>query len=141
MTKRMLTKYIVESSLINNKKVNNNYVDSVFITNAIMCGRQGANYRDSINFKVKECTLNCIRFLKTQINIVQPKVILTLGYYPLLSLSKVYNFEIEKTLVETISKSPIIELEQIIIIPLYHPAAQISYNKQIEQYNKIWKYV
>lgn len=141
MTKKMLYKYLIESASINNKIIDSNYINKIYITNAIMCGRKGNNYRDTKNFKVKECTINCSSFLKRQIEIVRPKVILTLGYYPLFALSKIYNFNIEKTLSNTIEKQSVIKINNIIIIPLYHPSAQINCNKQIEQYKRIWEYI
>ena len=103
-----------------------------------MCARQGNNYR-SDNIKLKESTLNCSKFLKGQIEIVKPKVILTLGYYPLLSLSTLFNFKIEKTLTDTIKNSPIIKVDDYIIIPLFHPTAQIKKETQLEQYKRIWE--
>jgi len=133
-TKKMLTKYIVESS---KGKVNN--LDEIYITNAIMCARKGNNYR-SDNIKLKECSLNCSKYLERQIDIVKPKIILTLGFYPLLSLSKIFDFKIDKTLSDNINNYGSFNIKDMIIIPLYHPAAQINKEKQMEQYKKIWKY-
>lgn len=133
-TKKLLEKYIKESS-------NNKYsLNDIFITNAIMCARQGDSYRGN-NIDLKKSTLNCSDFLLKQIEIVKPKVILTLGYYPLLSLSNLLNFDIERTLKETIRKYPEINKDGYIIIPLYHPVAQIKKAEQLVQYKKIWKYI
>lgn len=133
-TKKQLEYYIKETS-------NNEYsLDNIFITNAIMCARKGINYRGD-NIELKKSTNNCSNYLKKQIEIVKPKVILTLGYYPILSLSQSYNFEIGRNLKETIIKSPEIKVNNYIIIPLYHPVAQIKKSEQIKQYNRIWKYV
>ncbi len=133
-TKKQLEYYIRESS-------NNRYsLDNIFITNAIMCARKGTNYRGD-NINLKQSTNNCSEYLVKQIEIVNPKVILTLGYYPILSLSKSYNFEIGKNLKETILKYPEIKVNNYIIIPLYHPVAQIKKSEQIKQYNRIWKYI
>ena len=133
-TKKQLEYYINESS-------HNTYnLDDIFVTNAIMCARQGSNYRGN-NIDLKKSTNNCSKFLVKQIEIVNPKVILTLGYYPILSLSKSYNFKIEKNLKETIIKYPEIKVNDYIIIFLYHPVAQIKKSEQIKQYNRIWKYV
>ena len=133
-TKKLLNYYIKQSS-------SNNYsLDDIFITNAIMCARQGDSYRGN-NIDLKKSTINCSEYLLKQIDIVKPKVILTLGYYPLLSLSKIYDFKIEKTLKETINKYPEINVNNYIIIPLYHPVAQIKKIDQLEQYKRIWKYI
>lgn len=135
LTKKQLTKYLVESS---NGKITS--IKDIYITNAIMCGRKGNNYRGN-NINLKCSTLNCKEFLFKQIEIVKPKVILTLGYYPLYSLSNIYDFKIEDNLTKTIEKYPIIEIEDFIIVPLYHPVAQIKKEKQMEQYNRIWDYI
>lgn len=133
-TKKMLEKYIIESS-------NNKYsLDNIYITNAIMCARQGELYRGN-NIALKKSTLNCSEYLLRQIEIVKPKIILTLGYYPLLSLSKIYDFNIEKTLKKTISKLPEILINDFVIIPLYHPVAQVKKEEQLKQYTRIWKYI
>ena len=133
-TKKMLNYYIINSS-------NNKYsLDDIFITNAIMCARQGNNYRGN-NIDLNKSTMNCSEFLQKQIEIVKPKVILTLGYYPLKSLSKIFDFKIDSTLKNTIEKYPEIKLDNYIIIPLYHPVAQIKKIEQLNQYKRIWKYI
>lgn len=133
-TKKMLEYYIKESS---NGKYN---LDKIFITNAIMCARYGDNYRGD-NIYLKKSTINCQEFLQKQIEIVKPRVILTLGYYPLLSLSKSFQFDIDKTLSSTIIKNPEIKINDFVIIPLYHPVAQVKKTIQLEQYKRIWKYI
>ena len=133
-TKKLLENYIKESS-------NSRYsLNDIFITNAIMCARQGDNYRGN-NIDLKKSTLNCSDFLLKQIEIVNPKVILTLGYYPLLSISSLLNFNIERTLKDTIRKYPKIIKDDYIIIPLYHPVAQIKKDEQLNQYKRIWDYI
>ncbi len=133
-TKKMLEYYIKTSS-------NDEYsLDDAFITNAIMCARNGENYRGS-NIDLKTSTLNCREYLFEQIRIVKPKVILTLGYYPLFSLASIFNFKIGKTLKETIRNTPEIEIEDYIIIPLYHPVAQVKRCEQLGQYKRIWEYI
>ena len=133
-TKRMLEYYIKSSS-------NNKYsLDDIFITNAIMCARQGNNYRGD-NINLNKSTINCSEHLAKQIDIVKPKIILSLGYYPLKSLSLIFNFEIESTLRSTIERYPEINVDNYVIIPVYHPVAQIKKDEQLKQYKRIWKYI
>lgn len=139
LTKKMLTKYLVESGQNYGLNIDESFINNIYVTNAIMCARNGDNYR-SDNIKLKECSLNCSKYLKKQIEIVKPKIILTLGYYPLLSLSKIYDFNIDKTLKDNISNYGSFIIQDMIIIPLYHPAAQISSLMQRSQYDKIWEY-
>ena len=130
-TKKQLEYYIKESS---NGEYN---LDKIFITNAIMCTRKGDKYRGD-NINLKKSTDNCREYLVKQIEILKPKVIGTLGYYPLLSLSKSYDFNIERNLKDTINKKPEIKVNDFVVIPLYHPVAQIKKSEQIRQYERIW---
>lgn len=139
LTKKMLTKYLTISAKEYNININENFINNIYITNAIACARQGTNYRSN-NIKLKECTLNCQEYLKEQIDIIKPRIILTLGYYPLLSLSKIYNFQIYNQISKNINNNGIFKVKDKIIIPLYHPAAQISASLQLNQYRKIWRY-
>lgn len=133
-TKKLLAYYIEQSS-------QGTYtLDDLFVTNAILCARKGNSYRGD-NIDLKKSTLNCSKYLLRQIEIVKPKVIVTLGYYPLLSLASILGFPISKTLKETIQCYPEIKVYDFVIIPVYHPVAQIKKEEQLKQYQKIWKYV
>lgn len=137
LTKKMLTKYLVESSKNTQYEMTESDMKHIYITNAIMCARGGNHYRGD-NIMLKESTIHCTPFLKRQIEIVNPKVILTLGYYPLLALSYIFGFEIENNLTKTIEKTPEIKIGNYRIIPLYHPTAQIKKEQQLSQYRRIW---
>lgn len=139
MTKRLLTKYLIQSAKQNGIYIDDSFLDTIYITNAIMCARKGSNYRGN-NINLKLSSLNCTKYLQKQIEIVHPKIILTLGYYPLYSLSKIYRFSIYPTLAENINIPKVFEVNSFIIIPLYHPVAQIKKEEQLKQYLEIWKY-
>lgn len=131
-TTKKLKQFIFNSSNGNIKQ------ESVYITNAIKCARMGSSYRGN-NINLKTSTINCSGYLKEEINIVKPKVIFTLGYYPLLALSKIYNLSIKDTLKDNIGN--IYKVDDLIIIPGFHPVAQISNEEQLKQYKKIWEYL
>ena len=137
ITKKMLTKYLIKSSDKAGIKINEKFLNNIYITNGILCARKGESYRGD-NINLKKSSLNCKDYLKEQIDIIKPKIILTLGYYPLFELSNIYNFSIGKTLKENIDKE--IRVDNFVILPLYHPAAQVSEEKQLNCYFKIWKY-
>lgn len=138
LTKKNLEKFLISSAKSNGINLTKKDISNIYITNAIMCARSGNNYRGT-NIKLKESTINCMEFLKTQIDIVSPKIIVTLGLYPILALSKIYDFKIEETLTKTIEKNNYYKVQNKIIIPIYHPAAQISTSSQLKQYEKIWQ--
>lgn len=139
MTKQLLTKYLVKSAEQSSFFIDDDFLNNIFITNAIMCARKGNNYRGK-NINLKISSLNCTKYLHKQIEIVQPQIILTLGYYPLYSLSNIYGFSIHHTLAENINIQKVFEVNSFVIIPLYHPVAQIKKEEQLKQYLEIWKY-
>ena len=147
-TKQLLIEYIVKSAKEKNLNFDKSIIDSFYITNAVLCARDGQNYRGNENFKPKFCTDNCSEFLKKQIEFLKPTVIITLGFWPLYSISKSYNIPIYKTLNENISfynlnRKKIINLssnnEPMYVVPVFHPVAQIRKNVQIETYTLLWE--
>lgn len=131
LTKKSLEKFL--------KCVNIN-LDDVFVTNAIMCARYGKNYRGN-NIDLKYSSISCSKFLQRQIEIVRPKVIITLGYYPLYSLSQIFDFKIEDNLSKSIAKYNIFKIKDYVIIPMFHPVAQVSHEVQINRYKMILDYL
>lgn len=132
LTTKKLKQFLITSSNGNIKQ------ERVYITNAIKCARTGSSYRGN-NINLRASTVNCLEHLSDEINIVKPKVIFTLGYYPLLSLSKIYNFPIKDALKDNIGN--VYKVDDLIIIPGFHPVAQISNEEQLKQYKKIWEYL
>lgn len=131
LTKKNLEKFL------NSISIN---LDDVFITNAIMCARSGSSYRGN-DISLKYSSKCCSKYLKRQIEIVKPKVIITLGYYPLYSLSREFNFSIEDNLSDTILKHNIFKIDDYVIIPMFHPVAQVSHDEQLKRYQIIKDYL
>lgn len=134
-----IIKFLKESSELEKYPLDKSFMNHIYFTNAIMCARQGVSYKDTKCFDAKECTMNCTPHLIRQIEIVHPTIIVTLGYYPLLAISKIFGFEIEKTMQSTFEKQSIYEIDGITIIPAFHPVSQIKQTEQIAQYRNIWK--
>lgn len=134
-----LVKFLTESAKLEKFELETDFLNHIYFTNAVMCARQGESYKDTKCFDAKECTINCILHLIRQIEIVRPKIIITLGYYPLLAISKIFDFEIKTTLQSTLEETNIYEKEGITIIPAFHPVSQIKQINQIKQYRNIWK--
>lgn len=135
---KKLYKFLKKSAELEHYPLEDNFMDNIYMTNAVMCARQGTSYKDTKNFDIKPCTLNCTNFLKKQIDIVKPKIIVALGFYPLLALSKIYNFEINTNHNDNLT---IIKKDNITIIPTYHPTAQVKEENQLNIYRNIWKEV
>lgn len=133
---KKLYKYLKKSAELEKYELEEDFLDKIYLTNAVMCARQGTSYKDTKNFDVKPCTINCTKFLKKQIDIVKPKIIVALGYHPLLALSKIYNFEISPNHNDNLN---IIKTNNLTIIPAYHPTAQVKEEEQLKIYRQIWK--
>jgi uracil-DNA glycosylase family 4 len=93
--------------------------DRIFITNAALCNPRsptGANRRPT-NVEVR----NCANFLRRQIELVDPRVIVTLGAVSLAALKSIEYHEL--TLREAAGK--VFEWGGRLLVPLYHPSPQV----------------
>jgi uracil-DNA glycosylase family 4 len=93
--------------------------ESVFITNAVLCNPRkptGANRKPSASE-----VLNCSAFLRRQIEVVDPSVIVTLGAVSLAALRLVEYHDL--SLRE--SAGQIHEWNGRLLVPVYHPSPQV----------------
>ena len=108
---------------------------NVFITNAVLCNplKNGNNHRPSIT-EVK----NCSSFLQTTLQLVKPKVIVTLGGVALDAFNRILNTHYCLAEDAAIPKKQ----KDFILIPLYHPSPRVintrrSLNQQKLDFRKI----
>src|SRR5260370_32006919 len=93
--------------------------EQIFITSAALCNpraESGANRRPT----QKELT-NCSSFLRRTIEIVDPRVIVTLGSVALEALKRIHYHEL--SLKE--SAAQIREWRGRLLVPIYHPSPQV----------------
>ncbi len=93
--------------------------EDIFITNSVLCSprkENGAN-RSPKKSEIK----NCSAFLQRTIELLQPKVIATLGSVALEALKAIEYHQL--SLKNDIGKS--FEWNQRILVPLYHPSPQV----------------
>jgi DNA polymerase len=91
----------------------------IFITNAVLCNprkESGANRKPTAP-EIK----NCSEFLRRQIELVDPRVVVTLGAVSLAALSAVAYHEF--TLKECAGR--VMEWDGRWLVPLYHPSPQV----------------
>ncbi len=105
-------------------------IDDVYIANILKC-RPPKNRNPKIE-EIKKCT----PYLIEQINIINPKIIVTMGNYSskfLLASLKIENMKNIAGISELHGIAHIIEIgnKQYTIIPIYHPAAMM-YNPKIK---------
>lgn len=93
--------------------------DSVFITNAVLCNPRkpsGANRTPTVREAV-----NCSKFLRAQIALIDPQVLVTLGRTALDALRRIHYHEF--TLHNSAGR--VCEWNGRMLVPLYHPSPQV----------------
>ena len=91
----------------------------IFITNSVLCNprkESGANRKPS----TRE-SLNCADFLRRQIELVAPQVVVTLGAVALVALGRIeyHQFTLKD------SAGRVCEWNGRLLVPLYHPSPQV----------------
>jgi uracil-DNA glycosylase len=103
--------------------------EQIFITSAALCNPRsdsGANRRPS-----KKEIANCSDFLQRTIDLVDPRVIVTLGSVALEALKRIHNHEL--SLKESAAK--IHAWGSRVLVPIYHPSPQVlaSHRREAQQ--------
>ncbi|HMF57503.1 MAG TPA: uracil-DNA glycosylase [Pyrinomonadaceae bacterium] len=101
----------------------------IFITNAVLCNPRkdsGANRKPTLAE-----IANCSGFLRRQIEVISPRVIVTLGAVSLDALRRIQYHDL--TLKNAAGK--IYEWDGRVLVPLYHPSPQVlaSHRREREQ--------
>ncbi|HVG33918.1 MAG TPA: uracil-DNA glycosylase [Pyrinomonadaceae bacterium] len=100
---------------------------SVFFTNAALCNPRtpsGANRTPTVTE-----VSNCSTFLRRQIEIINPRVVVTLGRVSLAALKSIEYHEL--TLKDTAGK--LFEWNGRLLVPLYHPSPQVLASHRREE--------
>ncbi len=93
--------------------------EEIFITNSVLCNprkESGANRKPSIRE-----SLNCAEFLRRQLELVEPRVVVTLGAVALAALSRIeyHQFSLKD------SAGRVCAWNGRLLVPLYHPSPQV----------------
>jgi uracil-DNA glycosylase family 4 len=94
--------------------------DQVFITNAALCNPlQDGNNRRPTAKEIK----NCSCFLENTLNIIQPKIVVTLGGVGLQAINYILDtkYQLGKTVARPIATT------RFILMPLYHPSPRVTH--------------
>ena len=110
--------------------------DDVFITNSVLCSpRKPSGANDKPNSTELS---NCSRFLRRQIELLDPPVIATLGAVALETLKRIdgHDFRLKT------HAAQILEWNARLLVPLYHPSPQViaavrSLDRQIEDFQSL----
>ena len=91
----------------------------VFITNAVLCNPliDGNNRRPSAK-EIKNCT----SFLKASLDIIRPKVVVTLGTVALSAINQLFGtrFKLSQNIAQSLA------LPDFNLFPLYHPSPRVT---------------
>lgn len=117
-----------------------------FFTMAVLYTRQGNKFRGNELFDEIQSRNISYPYVVKQIEIVKPKVIMTLGNLGFSVVNEYYNLGFTKNklslILEKLQKqNGIILLNNVVIVPNYHPAAHINPKIQKDIWRKIWEYV
>jgi len=124
-----------------NKEIDMDVFNNIFFTVAIMFTRQGNHFRGNEFYDEKFGIKVSYIYLKEQIDIVKPKIIIPLGntaWSMIRDIFKLYDYDLKiSNVINNLGKNNII-IGDTIIIPNYHPAAHINPNIQYDIWKKIW---
>jgi len=110
--------------------------EEIFITNTVLCSPRsetGANRKPS-----KKEIKNCADFLEKTINLINPKIIVTLGSVALEALKTI---EYHQIILKS-DAAQIFSWNERILVPLYHPSPQViasrrRMHEQLEDYKSV----
>lgn len=110
--------------------------EEIFITNTVLCSPRsetGANRKPS-----KKEIKNCAEYLEKTINLINPKIIVTLGSVALEALKTIEYHQIKLKS----DAAKIFRWNERVLIPLYHPSPQViashrRLKEQIEDYQTV----
>lgn len=143
-TTKFLFQALEKSANENSVNLIDNPMDYVFVTMAVLFARKGKGFRGNHNFEEKISVELSRLFLKKQIEIVEPKVIVTLGNLATDSVLKILGSEMTSKLTKTIEeynpKNYLFSLNSnsILVIPAFHPASHVTPEAKLTQWNYIW---
>lgn len=146
-THKNLIHFLMRSAEIEGVCLPDDFLDRIFFTNAILCFRHGNSSGDGISLSAS--IANCCfkqKFLRDQLRIVQPAVVVALGERALKALAinsgmDCFIRDVRGTSPHGYREHKYFELS-IRVVPAFHPAAR-SVNRtageQIEDYRFIWR--
>ena len=101
--------------------------EEIFITNSVLCNprkESGANRKPSVAE-----SLNCAAFLRRQIELVAPRIVVTLGAVALAALCRIeyHQFSLKD------SAGRVCRWNGRLLVPLYHPSPQVLASHRREE--------
>lgn len=114
--------------------INRNLIDTIFFTVSVIYTRTGSLFRGNANYNEAKSFEVSFPFVSRQIDIVKPKIIMTLGGLAFKTLNMHYKLGVKgKTLKDVVEKGKV-KTSNTLIIPAYHPAAFVNPEIQLRSW-------
>jgi len=127
-----------------NKSISDKDWQQLFFTVTEMFCRSGKLFRGNENFDIKGIELS-LPFLKRQIEIIKPKVILALGDMAMkqliLALEIPLKYKNLTQFIDSIKSKKYFIHNGITIIPSFHPAAHVSPKSIYDRISMVWQFI
>ena len=148
-THRNIIDFLKSSARLERVRLPDDFLDRIFFTNAILCFKRGNSSDKGIDLRssIENCCLKQ-RFLRDQLAIVNPAVVVALGKWSLYALGFPANVPMRKliTQVRRASRSGYQRIQyhdlEVCVVPAFHPVARpkdCSRESQIDDYRFIWR--
>lgn len=118
--------------------------NNIFFTMAVLFTRQGRSFRGNEFFDPGKSLEHSYKYVSRQIDIMQPKLIITLGNMAFEVVNRRFslgykNPKITKV-IDELGEGSAINAEKTTILPNFHPAAHVDPNIQTKIWEKMWDY-
>lgn len=117
--------------------------DDIIFTMAVLFTRQGEHFRGNHNFDPKQSAQHSYQYVSKQIEIVKPKIIITLGGMAFDVVNQYFKLGYDgRTVTSVIEelKEDVIKKDDTVIIPNFHPASHTDHKLQMSIWSKIWEH-
>jgi hypothetical protein len=143
-TEKFIFKVIEETYTERFKTFDKKIHDKFFYTMAVLFTRQGIHFRGNHNFDEAKSFEISYPYVARQIEIVRPKVIITIGNLGFKVVNRYYKLNYGKIKLTDLIKeigSSAIQLNESTVIPNFHPASFTDPKIQKQIWSKIWDYI
>jgi DNA polymerase len=93
-----------------------------YFTNSLLCLKSGrATHKEEAKGPERSCYVHCCKkFLKAQIEIVQPHVVVTLGKIAYVATMRAYDRKPQSSMKAALNQEPLRISENTLLVPLFH---------------------
>jgi hypothetical protein len=115
---------------------------NIFFTMAVLFTRQGNTFRGNDNFDERRSFEISYPYVKKQIDIVKPKLIIPLGNLAFNVVNRYFGLGYKETkigkIINNLGSNGIIDLGDTKILPIYHPASHMDPKIQKDIWKRMW---